>query len=31
TGYTMAPLSDKREGIALAAQDVFPALPPGDE
>jgi hypothetical protein len=30
TGYTMVPLSDKREGISLAAQDVFPALPPGD-
>jgi hypothetical protein len=29
TGYTMVPLSDKREGLALAAQDAFPALPPG--
>ena len=30
-GYTMVPLSDKREGLAIAPQDVFPALPPGDE
>lgn len=31
TGYTMVPMSDKREGVLLAPQDVFPALPPGDE
>jgi hypothetical protein len=30
-GHTMVPLSDKREAIAIAPQDVFPALPPGDE
>lgn len=28
-GYTMVPLSDKREGLAIAPQDVFQALPPG--
>jgi hypothetical protein len=30
SGHTMVPLSDKREAVSLAAQDVFEALPAGE-